>query len=148
MAAAPQTEPAGIPAAVHRQTGHTLPEVMVAMACALLLAAVALPTWQSHGLRAARIDAVDALTRVQVAQEQYRALHGLYTADLQALRGTASVSTQGRYTIAVEATGPDGFRAVATARGAQSADQDCAELTLVVASGFPTSGPTDACWVR
>ncbi len=122
--------------------------MMVGLAITLLLAAVALPTWQGQGLRAARIDAVDALTRVQVAQERYRALHGLYSTDLQALRGTAPVSMQGRYTIAVEATSADGFRAVARARGAQSADRDCAELTLSVVAGFPTTGPAEGCWLR
>lgn len=130
------------------QRGHTLAELMVALGASLLLAAVAVPTWQGHGLRAARIDAVDALTRVQLAQEQYRSLHGLYSADLLSLRGTAPVSTQGRYTIAVERTGADGFRAVARARGAQSADRDCAEMTVNVVAGFPTTGPTATCWLR
>ncbi|MEO5732908.1 MAG: type IV pilin protein [Rubrivivax sp.] len=130
------------------QRGQTLAEVMVALGATLLLAGVALPTWQGHSLRAARIDAVDALTRVQMAQEQYRALHGLYSADLLALRGTGPVSAQGRYAITVETAGPDGFRAVARARGAQSGDNDCAELTVSVVAGFPTTGPANACWLQ
>jgi type IV pilus assembly protein PilE len=121
---------------------------MVVCAMVAVLAAVALPSLRAYGLRAGRLDAVDALTRVQLAQEQHRALHGLYADDLGALRGTAPGSPQGRYSIALARTGPDTYLASATARGAQAGDSDCSALTLEVASGFPREGPSAACWMR
>lgn len=128
--------------------GFTLVELLTVCAVAAVLATLALPTWQTHLLRAARIDAVEALTRLQAAQESYRGLHGLYTADLPALRGTAAISPQGRYAIEVAATGPDSYRAVARARGPQIADHDCIELSLSVQRGFARNGPNAGCWNR
>lgn len=133
---------------MQRERGFTLVELLTVCAIAGVLTALAVPAWQGHQLRAARIDAVDALTRVQAAQETYRGLHGLYTADLRVLRGVAPISPQGRYGVALATTGPDSYRAVARPRGAQRADRDCAELSLSVTRGFASSGPNASCWNR
>ena len=69
--------------------GFTLVELMVVCAMAGVLVTLALPAWNQQQLRAARIDAVDALTRLQAAHESYRGLHGLYSSELPALRGAA-----------------------------------------------------------
>jgi type IV pilus assembly protein PilE len=137
-------QPCGAP----RSPGHTLVECLTVCAVAALLAAAALPSFHAHQLRAGRLDAVDALTRVQAAQEQHRALHGLYAGDFGALRGTAPSSPQGRYDMELTLTGPESYAARATARGAQAGDSGCTTLTLEVASGFPSAGPSDACWNR
>ena len=55
--------------AVQPAAGFTLVELAVVCAIAGVLAAVALPSYQSHLLRAGRADAVDALTRLQMAQD-------------------------------------------------------------------------------
>ncbi len=128
--------------------GFTLVECLVACAVAAVLAAVAWPAWQSHSLRAARLDAVAALTRLQGRQEQYRSLHGLYAAELSVLQGVAPVSDQGRYALALERTGPESYRAVALARGPQTGDHECSALTLEVSLGFATAGPGPQCWNR
>lgn len=72
--------------------GFTLVEVMAVLVVAALLAAVVVPSYKANGRRAGRLDAVDALTRVQVAQEQFRSQHGLYSTDFQVLRGTSAAS--------------------------------------------------------
>ncbi len=138
-----------------RQGGFSLTECAVATAVVAVLACIALPTYRSHELRAGRLDAVDALTRVQVAQEQYRAAHGVYAQQMQALVGAAPHSRQGLYTVKLAAAdtannllGPDTYAAVATAQGRQSHDTGCAELTLNVRSGFPQEGPNPQCWNR
>jgi type IV pilus assembly protein PilE len=131
-----------------RQRAFTLIECAVVCAAVAVLAAIAMPAWQGHQLRAARIDAVAALTRVQAAQEQYRSLHGLYASELSALQGVSPTSPQGRYTLALAGTGAESYRATANARGAQARDTECAALTLDVALGFPTTGPSSACWNR
>lgn len=129
-----------------RHAGFTLVECATACAIAGVLAATAIPSWQDHQLRMARIDAVAALTRVQTEQEKHRNLHGLYAGDLSALRGVGAASPQGRYTLVLTTTGADSYRATATATGVQLQDRACPALTLHVNSGFPKHGPNAACW--
>lgn len=128
--------------------GFTLVECSIAAAAAAILVAIALPSYHGRELKVARLDAVEALTRLQLTQEQYRAAHGLYAHDLQGLRGVAATSGQGRYTLTLQRTGADAYRAVAHAHGVQAKDRDCPEVTLDVAMGFPTYGPKPACWNR
>ena len=131
-----------------RDRGFTLVECAVVCAVAAVLGAVALPSYQGQALRAARLDAVHALTRLQTVQEQYRSLHGLYAGEMIVLRGVQPLSDQGRYTLALVLTGPESYRATAQARGAQTGDLDCSALTLDVNQGFVTAGPGPQCWNR
>ena len=135
----------------HRRAGgFTLVEVAIAATVAAVLAAVALPSYRSQQLRAGRVDAVAALTRLQAAQEQHRGLHGLYASQLRSLRGVAATSPQGRYGVALVSVSAEGYRATATALpgGPQADDRDCVELTLEVERGFARSGPSARCWQR
>lgn len=133
-----------------RPNGFTLVELCIAAGVVALLAAVALPSYRGHLLQAGRVDAVAALTRLQAAQEQHRSAHGLYAAQLGALRGVGVVSPEGRYTVSMALNGPEGYRATATARagGPQAGDRECVELTLDVVQGFATPGPSARCWRR
>lgn len=133
-----------------RPRGFTLVELCIAMSVAAVLAAVALPSYRGHLLQAGRADAVAALTRLQAAQEQHRSAHGLYAAQLGALRGVGAVSPEGRYTVSMALAGPEGYRATATARdgGPQTGDRECIELTLQVVQGFASPGPSARCWRR
>ncbi len=133
---------------MHPVPGFTLVECAVVCAVAAILTAVAWPSLQGHTLRASRLDAVQALTRLQTVQEQYRSAHGLYAGDLSALRGVAPASDQGRYTLALVLTGPESYRATALARGAQTRDRDCVAITLDVSLGFAQTGPGPQCWNR
>jgi type IV pilus assembly protein PilE len=126
--------------------GFTLVECLIVLAIAAILAGLTVPGVRGHERRVARLDAVQALMRVQIEQENMRSLHGLYTNDLGALRGVRPTSPQGRYTLSLATTGPEAYRAVAQATGEQQADRDCAAITLDVTLGFPTRGPTPACW--
>ena len=112
----PRRHPAG--------AGFTLVEVLVALTVLALLAATALPAMRGQDQRAGRMDGMEALTRVQQAQEQYRSHHGLYAGDLSALAGTARLSPQGRYDISLAVNG-ESYLATATARGAQAGDTAC-----------------------
>jgi type IV pilus assembly protein PilE len=126
--------------------GFTLVECLVVVAVVAILAGLTLPGLRSPELRIARLDAVQALTRVQGEQESYRAQNGLYSSDLAALHGVQPTSPQGRYTLSLSTSGPETYRAVAQAAGSQLADRDCAAITLDVTLGFATRGPTPACW--
>ena len=128
--------------------GFTLVELLAALALAMLLLTLGLGSWQGQHLRAGRLDAIEALTRVQQAQEQHRNAHGLYASDIGALQGAAPTSPQGRYTIALDIVGGEAYRATAVAQGAQARDTACAKLTLEVRQGFAQTGPDAGCWLR
>jgi type IV pilus assembly protein PilE len=135
--------------ALHRHPrGYTLVEVLVVCAIVGVVATLALTTSRQYTLRAGRLDAVDALTRIQLAQEQFRALHGMYSTELSALRGMAAQSRQGRYSLQLRRTDGESYIATATAQGAQSHDNPCLALTLSVDQGHPQAGPNAACWNR
>ncbi len=126
--------------------GFTLIECLIVLAVVAILAGLTVPGLRSPAGRMARLDAVQALMRVQSEQESLRALSGLYTDDLRQLRGVQPTSPQGRYTLSLAIQGPDAYRAVALAVGQQQADRDCKAITLDVTLGFATRGPTPACW--
>lgn len=135
--------PAAPPAA-----GFTLVEVAVVCAMVGVLAAVALPSYKHHLLRSGRADAIDALTRLQIAQAQYHAAHGLYATELTVLRGVPQpASAQGLYMLSMSRNG-DGYRATALAQGRQRKDTDCTVLSVEVAQGFTHLGPSTRCWNR
>ncbi len=140
-----------------RARGFTLVECLVTCALVGVFTTLALPSYQSYELRAGRLDAVDALTRIQVAQEQHRAHHGGYAQDLAALRSGAAPSApgaqsvqsgQGRYLLALHREDAESYTATATARGTQAKDPDCSALTLQVVQGFVQTGPDAKCWNR
>ena len=131
-----------------REQGFTLVETAVVCAVAAVLAAIVWPSLRGHDYRVGRLDAVDALSRVQLAQERYRSAHGLYAGDLRALLGTAERSPQGRYAISLALSGPEAYQATAQALGPQAQDPGCATLTLQVKLGFPQVGPNARCWHR
>jgi type IV pilus assembly protein PilE len=128
--------------------GFTLIEVLIVCAIVGVLAAVALPSLRGHDHRAGRLDGVEALTRVQQAQEQYRSAHGLYAGQLSALIGTSPRSPQGRYEISLDLNGGEAYLATARALGPQAEDPGCSALTLQVKQGFAQVGPHPGCWLR
>jgi type IV pilus assembly protein PilE len=128
--------------------GYTLIECLVVCALVGTASTLVLVAGRQHELRAGRLDAVDALTRIQLAQEQHRALHGMYSADLSALRSAPALSRQGRYQLQVQRSAGESYTAVATAQGPQSRDSACPALTLAVDQGYPQAGPSPACWNR
>ena len=128
--------------------GYTLVECLVACAVVGLLSTLALASARQHQLRAGRLDAVDALTRIQLAQEQHRALHGMYSGELTALRSASAQSRQGLYSLQLRRSAGESYTAVATAQGPQSRDSHCPALTLAVDHGAPQLGPSVACWNR
>jgi type IV pilus assembly protein PilE len=130
--------------------GFTLVELCVVLALAGLMATVAWPSWQSQLQRGYRADAVAALMRVQLAQESYRAHHGLYAAQLKVLVGAAApVSGQGLYDIEL-AGGGDRYEVHARARtgSAVASDSSCAVLSLQVRDGLADYAPSARCWNR
>jgi type IV pilus assembly protein PilE len=131
-----------------RSRGFTLVECAVVCAMVGILVSIAVPSYREQQLRAQRLDAVEALSRLQNAQEQYRNQHGAYASDWSALRGASTVSSQGHYRLAFSRHGPESYRATALATGAQAQDKRCLAISLDMKLGFATAGPSPACWNR
>jgi type IV pilus assembly protein PilE len=131
--------------------GFTLVELATLCAVSVLLCALALPSYRAALQRASRADAVDALTRLQMAQTQYRAQHGLFANELAVLHGVPQpFSSQGHYQMGLQRQGAEGYRATAAAvpGGRQVGDADCSTLSLDVNNGFAHIGPSARCWNR
>lgn len=129
--------------------GFTLVDVLVTCTLAGIVAALALPSYRASLTKSRRIDAVAALTRLQAAQERFRANNGWYSGDIAALQ-LAPRSGEGLYALALELESPDAYRATATplAGGTQARDAECAQIDVEVKSGFAQLGPTARCWNR
>lgn len=138
--------PPGQPAC--RPRGFTLIEICLTLAVVGILAAVAWPSQQAQLQRARRMDAIGALTKLQLAQEQYRLRHGRYSAELTGL--ASGRSPEGLYLLAIADADADRVKLIARARadGPQQGDRECRELTLHLNQGLADAGPDGRCWNR
>ncbi|MBL8288093.1 MAG: prepilin-type N-terminal cleavage/methylation domain-containing protein [Rubrivivax sp.] len=131
-----------------RARGFTLVEVLVVCAVGVLLATIAWPSYRGQLQRAARAEAIEALQRLQLAQERHREAFGVYATELKSV-GFAPATHGGRYVLALVPEGVESYRALAVARadGPQAGDA-CPELSVEVRQGFATLGPDGRCWNR
>lgn len=141
-----------MPRAARRHApGFTLVELCVVLAVAGVLATIAWPAYQSQLRRGHRADAVTALLRLQLAQENYRSHHGLYASQLGVLVGAAAQrSSEGLYDIELLDAGGDRYEARATARTGSvvAGDTGCTVLSLQVRDGLADFAPSSRCWNR
>ena len=132
----------------HHVAGFTLIELMIAVVIMAVLAAIALPAYQSSVRKVRRSDAMDAAVGVQHAQERYRSNNTAYAAALSTL-GLAATSTNNFYGAVLSAVSAAGYTlSLAAASGtSQAADTGCTALTVVVTNGSPVYGPA-GCWSK
>lgn len=144
-----------------RQTrGFTLIELMLGIVVLGILAAVALPAYQSHVLKGRRADAITALSTIQQTQERMRSNRSSYVSTLSDL-GISDTSEH--YQLSLSGVGnPPSFASgfIATARprsgGRQASDNQCAQMSITVngarvANSASSAAGTDTsldCWPR
>ncbi len=128
-------------------------ELLVTVAIAGILASIAYPAYLSQVRKSRRSDAVQALARVQQAQERWRANNTTYASSITNLAtletGLSSSSLNGYYTVAVTASASSTYTITATAvsGSSQAKDTGCTTLTISVSSGNPQYTPT-SCWSK
>jgi type IV pilus assembly protein PilE len=112
--------------------------------------------------KARRADGISGLTRLQLAQEQFRAGNPGYATSVPALPGSqASFSPERHYSLTIDAASATGYTltASAVAGSPQYADRKCRGLRVTMASGnlayssVDAGGGVDAsnanrCWAR
>ena len=133
------------------RNGFTLIELMIAVAIVAILAALALPSYQSYVRKGNRGDATSLLQAVNLAQEKHRLGNASYAATFAALSppcSCSSTSERGHYTVAVSGASATGYTLTATAASSmQQADTGCTAITLTV-NGGNTSYAPNACWSK
>ncbi|MBF0219989.1 MAG: prepilin-type N-terminal cleavage/methylation domain-containing protein [Gammaproteobacteria bacterium] len=139
------------------KSGFTLVELMVVIAIAGILAAVAIPSYNSYITKSRRADAHATLMDLQAKQEKYRANNPTYAGTAQmAAAGIAATSADGYYAVTVSGVNTAvSYEGRATALGSQLAnDTDCRILivnqngdkwSINSASGVATTTNTP-CW--
>jgi type IV pilus assembly protein PilE len=124
--------------------GFTLIELMVTVVVIAILATIVYPAYNDSVRKARRSDAKDALLRVVVNQEKYRANNTAYgsLADI----GSLTTTPQGYYTISLDgAPTATAFTVQAVAQGDQAKDSGCTTMKIAVNAGSQTRTPAN-CW--
>lgn len=112
-----------------------------------ILAAIAVPAYQSSVQKGRRSDATTAMRAIQLAEEKYRANNSSYGTLAQL--GMSSASDSGYYTLAVSSVSGTGYAVTATAVSgtSQASDNGCTTLTLQQSGAMLTTTPS-ACWSK
>lgn len=128
--------------------GMTLIELLVVLAIVSIVALVAVFSYQSYIRKSHRMDGINSLLSISLAEERYRSTNTQY-GTLAQVWGGVTASSNGYYTLAISGVGSNGYTITATATGNQANDaQDgvsCTPLTFVMNNGTITKTPA-ACW--
>jgi type IV pilus assembly protein PilE len=133
------------PSFLSKQAGFTLIELMIVVAVIGILAAIAYPSYTDYVSQSRRGDAMNALSKVRIEQEKWRANNTTYGA--QADIGITA-SPDSYYTVLVTSNAASSFTATATPANEQTGDS-CG--TFAVGRDGPDYTGTYAsadCWER
>lgn len=133
---------------MNKLRGFTLMELMITVAIVAIIAAVAIPSFNSYLLKSHRSDAYTAILSIQMAEERYRGFNSSY-GTLAQVWNNVSTTEGGRYTLAISNVSATTYTITATAVGGQASDSEdgtsCSSLSLSYSNGSVTKSPS-ACW--
>lgn len=133
-----------------RKKGFTLVEVMIVVAIVAILATIAVPAFLDAVRKSRRSDAMNAIQRIHMAQELFRANNP----DYGAAGTTTSGSPDGHYSLSLVIPASPANRTeytiIADALNEQ-ADDSCGDFTLAFNAGVITKtadGIDALCWKK
>lgn len=139
-----------------KSRGFTLIELMITVALVAILAAIALPSFQSYVRKARRADAATLLQNAALSQEKWRLSNTTYATSVNALSGVCPTSgncdSQSRYyrlSIPTGSATATGFTVTATAIAgtSQANDTACTAMSIAQTSTGIQYTPTE-CWKK
>jgi type IV pilus assembly protein PilE len=138
------------PRTPRQPTGFTLIEVLIVLSVAMLLASLAVPSYQAQAAKGRRLDGQQALRALaQRLERRYTELGSYQGASLGAGGVYPAVSDAGLYRLAITDLADHAFRITATPQGVQATDE-CATLVynqLAEPSvGAAARRPASQCW--
>lgn len=128
--------------------GYTLIELMVSLSIVALLTIIAVTSYTVQVRNSRRVDAINTLFGIALAEERYRTSNTTY-GTLAQVWNSVTTSTGGYYTLGISSVSATAFTATATATGDQANDVEgstsCSTLTYTMSSGTITKSPSN-CW--
>lgn len=131
------------------QNGFSLIEMMITVLIISIVTVAAIYLFSDQIKRGRRIDAVNALLSISLAEERYRSNNTTY-GTLAQVWGGVTTSPEGYYTLAISNVSATSYTITATGTGTQATDTDssgtaCSTMTLTMSSGTITKSPA-VCW--
>jgi type IV pilus assembly protein PilE len=135
-------------------SGFTLIELMIVVVVAAILAVIAISAYSEQVRKSRRAEAVQALSDLQLRQEQFRADNPTY-GTLDDLTGSAAASAAynnslKNYNVVVSGTSGAGYTLTANRKNAMTNDPKCGNFILTLNSGSTTKsvsqGDSSYCW--
>lgn len=129
--------------------GFSLIEMMITVLIISIVTVAAIYLFSDQIKRGRRIDAVNALLSISLAEERYRGNNTTY-GTLAQVWGGVTASPEGYYTLAISNVSATSYTITATGTGSQATDTEsdgtsCSTLTLAMSSGTITKTPA-VCW--
>src|SRR5258708_40322582 len=101
------------------KNGFSFLELLIAVAIVSIITIIAINVYSGQALRGRRLDGINTLLAISLAEERYRATNTSY-GTLAQVWGGVSTSAEGYYTISISGTSATAYIITATAVGNQA----------------------------
>ncbi|MCL2875585.1 MAG: type IV pilin protein [Betaproteobacteria bacterium] len=132
---------------MNTQKGFTLLELMIVVMVIAILAAVAIPNYQSYTIKTRRATAAACLVELSQALERFHTVNMTYTGSALPIL-QCNNDLKDHYTFSLTSVAARAYTLSAAPQGAQSSNDpaSCGTLTINQAGQKGASGDVNACW--